>query len=327
MNGVKARRFVWSDTAIQSLAKQFVAVADEVHSLRTGTDDEARLFQGVLAQVEHQHAGHQGVFVITPGGKCLASAVGYDNPKNVRKALGEGLARWNQMTRAERSGGLLLDAFTTSRSSKKYPEDGLVLRVTSRDVGQVPGQNRSDRWSRSFVWFKQPEAISLVPNDRVPGSTTAWPKALALWLARFALLDKGQVDGFTHPFSAAEVRKADLISTVIAVSGNSIELSFTGQTVTEAADAAPFFDRGKVFAKPYERRGVSTLVQGNATFDLAQGRFTKFEMLAIGMRRGGAYVGRPDDDWLPAPRGFSFTLGTGNPDERIVAEFIDQYGW
>lgn len=302
-------------------------MADEVHSLRTGSDDESLLFQQILAQVENRHAGHQGVFVVTPGGKCLSSAAGFADATKVRGALDSGLTQWNQLSETERMGGLPLDEFKTARADAQYPESGLVLCVTARDVGQSPGENRSDRWSRSFIWFNQAEMKSLLPANATPAAVQPWPNALELRVARFALLDKGLVDGFTHPFSVDEVLKTEFISKVTAFSENTIELSISGETLTDAADARPFFDRNRVFNRPLGRRGVATRILGTATFDLADGRFTKFEMVAIGTRMGGAFFGRSEDDWSPSPRGFSFALGTGRPEDRIAAEFIDQYGW
>lgn len=302
-------------------------MADEVHSLRTGTDDESRLFQRIFVQGERNHAGHQGVFVMTPGGKLLTSATGYDNPDHIRLALEQGLQAWKRMSKSERLEGERLDAFTSQRAEGRYPTDGLVLRVISRDLKGAPFAPRSERWSRTFLWFTRTEARSLVPAELQSGMKCDWPKALALRVAQFALLDKGEVDGYTHPFAKEAVKEVHLQSEILSVKGDTMRLRITGETRTETADAPPFFDRDRSFRTAPTRRGLAMTLLGTATFNKGTGRFTQFEMVALGLREGGAFVGRAEEDWSPALYGFSFTLGKETPAEQIAPEFFDQYGW
>jgi hypothetical protein len=87
---------VWSNEKVQELAKQFVAVADELHSLRTGKTSESDFFQVIFAQTK-KHPGHQGVFLATPSGRLLASSTCY-RAEQVIELLNKGLNAWNELS-------------------------------------------------------------------------------------------------------------------------------------------------------------------------------------------------------------------------------------
>jgi hypothetical protein len=66
---------------------------------------------------------------------------------------------------------------------------------------------------------------------------------------------------------------------------------------------------------------------GKATFDLAKKRFTAFELVAAGLRKGGTqYNGRPDDLGEHAI-GFVFQLAGDSPSDRVAPAFVWAYRW
>jgi hypothetical protein len=304
-----------------------VPAADEVHSLRTGTSEEARLFQSVVAQATN-HPGHQGVFIVAPSGRLLQSGVGY-SPDAIGPILERGLAVWKNLSRGQQgvdSAAVRLPE-VSDRAELQYPKDGLVLRLVSRDLPTEAVPLRSDRYHQSFVWFNKSEVKGLLPEEMSEGSSISWPRPLAERIVRFCLLDRGRVDGFTPAFSRKSVLQAEFTTRVKSMRGDSVQLEFTGATETDVADAAPFY-RG--FPKPTAalgRRGVRTRVLGRGIYDLTNARFIDMQMVAVGVRWGGAYVGRPAEDWIEAPIGFSFSLGDASPAQRVAPDFFDQYGW
>jgi hypothetical protein len=60
---------------------------------------------------------------------------------------------------------------------------------------------------------------------------------------------------------------------------------------------------------------------GNATFDLAKGRFLTFELVAVGARWGGTQLNGRRGDTDAAPIGILFTLAADSPCERVAPAF------
>ena len=319
---------VWSNPQVQSLTKKFVAVADELHDLRTGTSKEAEFFQDIFQQKE-KHPGHQGVFLATPSGRLLASSTCYEAEK-VKALLRDGLEKWNKLSTEERlqPNGDLLGESVGDRASDFYPEDGLVLRVTVRDLpADKLTASRNPRWHRYYVWFNRAEVDSMLPQRVEAGQTRVVPNELSTRIATLALLDKGRVDGFTRPFRDADVVGAKLIFTVVEADEFTVRLEISGITATKTRDAQAFISNMPKYEDIPQYRGVKTSILGKATFDRDSRRFVEFQMIATGTRVGGAYVGRAPDDWGQSPIGFSFALGQSSPAERIAPEFPGRYPW
>lgn len=319
---------VWSNREVQELAKNYVAVADELHNLRTGETSEAKFFQAVFKQ-KQKHPGHQGVFLATPSGRLLASSTCYEASKVVQ-LLEDGLAAWRKLTTAERlePRSKLIDANTSGRPEDLYPIDGLVLRVTARDL---PESNLSSepnaRWHRYFLWFSRDELESFLPTRFVQGQTIDFPQTLANRVVCLSLLDKGEVDGFTKPFLEKDVDQAQVRLTVVDISATEVRFEITGTTAARAKDAQAFMYNLPRYKTIPEYRGVQSKLLGSATWNKNSQRFTGFQMLAVGTRFGGAYVGRKPDDWGEHPIGFSFVLGNSSQAEQIAPEFPDRYPW
>ena len=325
---MKARQFVWSNPQVQELADNYVAVADELHNLRTGKTSEAKFFQMVFKQKKN-HPGHQGVFLATPNGRLLASSTCYD-AENVIQLLKQGLKAWDNLSTSARlePKSKLVEMPTSGRPEDFYPSDGLVLRVAARDLPSTDlASERNNRWHRYYLWFSGDEIRSIVPDQLEPGQSLSFPRDLANRVACLSLLDKGNVDGFTKPFLDKDVEEASITLTVVEDSETEVHFKITGSTATKTADAQAFVSNLPRYEEVPAYRGVKTKILGNATWNRGARKFTSFRMVGVGTRFGGAYVGRTPDDWGVNPIGFSFVLGKANPVEQIAPEFPDRYQW
>ena len=298
---------------MQSLVQKYVPVAEELHNLRTGKTPEAKFFQNVFQQTK-KHPGHQGVFLATPSGRLLASSTCYE-PEKVIELLNKGYRAWQDLPTKVRlvPKSDLIEITHGDRPEDDYPADGLVLRVTARDLPKASlEQQRTARWHRYYLWFNREEAQSMLPKQLEAGQQQGVPDQLTRRIASLALLDKGIVDGYTRPFRDSEVEIAELQLQVMDVTENRVRLQIIGRTKSRTSDAEAFVRNMPKYDNIPEYRGVETAIVGKAIYDTIDRRFVDFQMIAVGNRIGGAYVGRPPDDWAASPLGFSFTLGRPN---------------
>lgn len=312
-----------------SLAASFVPAADEVWSLQHGQGVESKLFRTIAEQ--GHYAGRskpsntrQGIYAAAPSGALLASINSRDAGE-VAGMLERALERWRELEPAERRLAEL-PAADAQGWETRYPEDGLVLRVVTRDVERetLPKGWRATAWNQDYAWFTRDEVSSLVPSARV-GAERDWPTALASRLARCHFLD--DVRGQVIPYEADEVERAQLESKVTAVDGERLELALRGRTHTSAKGRWPVngFEDSREPAQ--QTRGFEAELVGRATFDRGAGRFTRFELVAVGTRWGGTQFNGRGDDLEPAPMGVSLSLAGTTPAERVVPAQVKEYGW
>lgn len=157
------RRSVWADADIQRLSRDFVCAADEVWRLQTGTDAECRFFQAVA---EQGHYGgrpgttRQGIYVLTPGGVLLGSR-NHNRAEVIAALLRESLERWHDLPPEQRRLPADHPVRPESRHEDRFPADGLVLTVITRDLARLddptlpPGP-----WNRDHAWFTAAERLA-----------------------------------------------------------------------------------------------------------------------------------------------------------------------
>lgn len=302
-----------------ALAAKFVPAADEVfrmQNLKTGTDPECRLFQKFSEIGHYRRPGtsRQGTYCVSPSGVLLGS-INSNDPKRILDLMERSLAKWATLKREERL--LPTDPrkqlADIKRPERYYPEDGLVLNVSSRDMPREQGKEdsspRSRRWefawNQDFAWFTKTEARQFVPAEAKVGQKQDLPIPLLHRIACAHLIDN--VRGQTDPFNEKQVKKARMSTEVTALNGNVVSLRFEGETRT--------------LMERQREHGLDMQLLGKATFDLAKGRFLTFELVAIGSRWGGTrYNGRFGDPDA-APIGILFTLAEDTPCERIAPAF------
>lgn len=312
------------------LARLFVPAADEVGRLQSGQNLECRLFQelaeqGHFAGRTKPSATRQGIYAAAPSGKLLAS-INTRDPEAVADMLARALERWDELPKSERTRASLAHE-PPRRWEARYPTDGLVLAVVVRDVERdsPPDDWRAFAWNRDFAWFTRAEALALVPAVHDAGSERAWPAELAQRLARCHLVDcvRGQVPVFRRE----EVELAELVTRVAAVSEQGLELELAGRTRAVARGRWPIANFSDHEAPHEQERGFACELLGRATFDPAAQRFTRFELVAVGTRWGGAQFNVRHDDLAEAPIGASLTLAEAGPSERVAPAAIWDYGW
>jgi hypothetical protein len=314
-----ARQSVWSDPKVLELAGKFVPAADEVYrmqNLQTGTDPECRLFQK-FAELGH-YGGRpgttrQGTYAATPSGLLLAS-INSNDPRRIEDMLKRALAKWQTLTRAER---LLPNDpnkqwAAIKRPERFYPEDGLVLYVTSRDLPREAGKTqpakgdwRANAWNLDYAWFTKAEARQFFGAKLEVGQKQDLPAPVIHRIACAHLVDN--VRGQTAPFEESQVKKARLTTTVTAVDGNVVSLRLEGETLTAAEGAS--------------KHGLDMRLLGKATYDLTAESFLTFELVAIGNRWGATQNNSRRGDLDEAPIGLVFTLAGDSPCERVAPAF------
>jgi hypothetical protein len=330
---VIARQSVWSHPEVLELVAHFVPAADEVGRLQRGQDVECRLFQEVAEQGHYAgrakpSATRQGTYAIAPNGVLLTSW-NNNNPEFVASQLRNALKRWEELSPEERLGSPLLEEQFSKlrRPDTFYPEDGLALRVHSRDLPrEIPLEGRwANSWNQDYAWFRQEEAVQFLPDEVRSGQKHSVPEELVHRLARFHFVD--HVRGETPAFPQGAVREAALQATVENVEGPIVSLKLEGHTRTLQQGSWPIRGFRDMESPTPQERGVKTRMLGAARFNLEQKRFTHFELVALGTRHGGTQYNGRSDDLDPAPIGFLLTLASDAPAERVAPAFFWSYGW
>jgi hypothetical protein len=305
------------------MTAKFVPAADEVYrmqNLETGTDPECRLFQK-FSEIGHYRqpgSSRQGMYCVTPSGVLLGSANSND-PKRILELLEKSLAKWATLSREERL--MATDPreqlANIKRAERFYPEDGLVLSVNSRDLPRGEDKPKVDQpnsaranwretaWNQDFAWFTKVEAQQFLPSEVKMGAKHDLPVAIVNRIACAHLIDN--VRGQTSPFHEHQLKKARLTAEVTAVDGKKVSLRFDGET--SAAMDSP------------RKHSLDMNLAGTATFDQTKGRFTAFELTAVGIRAGSTQLNGRRGDTDPAAIGILFTLAGDTPAERIAPAF------
>jgi hypothetical protein len=304
---------------VLKLAARFVPAADEVYrmqNLETGTDPECRLFQKFAERGHYRRPGatRQGTYCVSPSGVLLGS-VNSNDPKRIADLLERSLAKWGTLKREER----LLPADPRDqladirRPERHYPEGGLVLNVTSRDLPREKAKPSPARarwrelaWNQDFAWFTRAEARQFVPAEAKVGKRQGLPVPLLHRIACAHLIDN--VRGQTSPFEEGQVKKARLSTEVTAVDGDVVSIRLEGETRTAVEGG--------------REHGLDMRLLGRATYDLSRGRFRTFELVAVGSRWGGTRYNGRRGDADAAPIGILFTLAGDGPCERVAPAFL-----
>lgn len=264
----------------------------------------------------------QGIYAVTPSGKLLDSRglwkVGWEameDPKEILKVMHSGLEQWGRMSPAERrrDPGLKLPLESVNNWDKLYPADGLVLRMTCRDLPLKAGDWSQVIWNDAvwenldYAWFRKQEAFQWIPQSIAAGASWEIPPPLVERLVRFHMIDNVRCH-MAKFFRKEDVQLARLTGKVVEVQGNNVSLRFEGESRAERLDT---------------KVGCETRMLGRAVFNTSSRRFTLFELIAVGTRWGRQQT-RPDPK--PTPLGFIFVLPPGNdprdhaPPRNLVIE-------
>ncbi len=329
-----ARRAVFPDAKVRDLLQRFVPAADEVGRLQRGKDPESLLFQKVAEQ--GHYAGRsvptstrQGLYATTADGRLLAS-INHNDPTRVAAMLEKALAAWDALPETERGAQAGWDGTTQrQRLEGRYPQEGLVLRVTTRDLPRPGAAGAAQRdgwrakaWNLDYAWFRSPEAAAFVPAARTLGATRALEGPTLDRLTRVTLVDN--VRGQTYPAPKESLERARLTTTVTASEGTRLTLVLEGEARWE--QSGTWHIGGQSPPTP-TKRGFEGRLLGSATWDTETQRFVAFELLAIGTRWGATQYNGRHDDLDANPIGYLFELASDAPHEHIVPAGFWEYGW
>jgi hypothetical protein len=296
-----------------------------VWRLQRGTDPECRFFQHFADAAHYRGKGstRQGIYVITPGGKLLASCNSLKS-EHVQDLMNKTLATWESLSPAQRLEGDAPDMNKIVRWEDSCPDDGLVLTSVNRDLpddGQPSSPARSP-WNRDHAWFSRQEARMFLPHKIEVGARVNLPDVLAQRFGQFHLVDN--VKGQTLPYAPAEIRMATFVSEITAIDGDRVSITLVGQTDAESDGTWKLGPNDWTHERPYPR-GIATSVLGKAIYDLAKERFEEFDMVAIGQRWGHTQNNARRKQREKSGVGFVFTLTKPGASANIAPAFIDIY--
>ena len=298
---------VWSDPEIKRLSKEFVTVADEAYYLypenpqhlerAKGRPDHEffkRYGESMPPGAWHHPGTKQGIYMMGPDAEYLEGRFAASGePRDIAARLTRALARWEEIKKEK------------SYANKPIPpkpwapppgvEGELVLRVNVRDLPRGPGDNSGARrhevpatgmwmdfteWAWNENWVAVEKAASFVPKG-----TEAEPvdPAVVNKIAREVLVDN--VRGQAPQWQASEVKQASM--TMKRLSNGRIE--YVG-SVSMASGS----------------RGYDAKLYGQAQWGGT--KFTEFDIVVMGTRRGAAQFNQRENDRGPAPMGVTLSL-------------------
>jgi hypothetical protein len=260
------------------VSQSHVPVAVNVQTLNRDPGPEGQFYRAHFAGRENT------TFVATAAGRLLE----------------RGWADWQNLPAAERApGATAVEPLPPGRGADPEPPPGaLVAKVYLRTFQRPPsgfaceqlcggGGRQEAEVGRDHLWLTRAEWRALVPDRPEPGARLPLPPAVLRRLVRFhLLLTPDRIVG--RPWTAGDVRRADLALTVDEVRPDRLRLRLDG----------PFW-----LGSPDEQSGCGYQgrVGGELVYDRAAGAFTRFDVVAFGRfwNRGNDWrAGRPPTGWL-----------------------------
>ncbi len=301
------------------ISERFVPVAENCSPLQRAQQDAKGEFFRYVAEQGHYagrtipSASRQGLYAFKADGTLLASV----NTREARPLLGmldRALERWEDDPHTGAGTPETYDPDPNYRS--RYPEGGLVLLVTTRDlpreVDTRPDDLRRRAFNHDYAWFTRDEAASIVPADPRVGQRVPLPWPIVRRIARFHLLDSTR--GETPSWRDEHVEVAYLSVEVTRVDSASVHMRLEGRIRNHAHGTWAV----RAFQPPVadNDRGFDARLLGFLTYDRSEAAFIRFDVLAIGTRWGGTEHNGRYDDLAPAPMGVLFELAGSLPRDR-----------
>lgn len=303
-------------TVIALASERFIPVAENSSALQLRPDDKGLYFRHVAEQGHYGGRTYptttrQGSYAFTAQGQFLASVNSRD-PVRMAEMLRAALARWE--SEADHGVPAPVQLVGTPPDADSYPENGLVLQVVARDLPRANDTRvddwRKHAWNLDYAWFTGDEAQALVPEPRSAGARQTAPWNVVRRLARFHLRDC--VRGEPFAWTEDAIRHGELGSEIVGLGETAVRLVLRGKVHLEAEVQWVRPEDGEERVCPC---GYDCSLYGEATWDDARGKFTAFELAAVGQRWGTMQYNNRADDLGPAPLGIAFGLaGTATGD-------------
>jgi hypothetical protein len=254
----------------------------------------------------------QGTYCCTPSGMFLGSA-NHRDPARIAQLLRDSLKKWKEIKKEDR----LLDydpkekVKDINRGESKYPTDGMVLKVNSRDMertGLRESDWRTHAWNFDFAWFSKDEVASMLPSKFEKKTEWDLPEALVRRTCRLHLVDN--VRGQTSGYSNEAVKKAAIKC-----------------QVDKIKKAVVYFDMEGEVSQGDDRRGLEAKILGKGEYSVKDQKFIKFELVVVGERWGRTQYNAREDDTERAPIGYCLQIASDSPTDKIAPASFGEYGW
>ena len=275
----------------------------------------------------NRHPSGGNCFVLTtPEGKRLA---GGNGGGGASAALKEGLAKWQQLTDAERrvlppgkefvppeaarfkppEGGLILKSFIRNLKSSESGDLARITRDDLKDRTAFPGWNPIYTEPAHFtVWFTETEWKSLVPAEAKVGDRVSIPDGIQKRLIRYHLVNG--TFGLPGHWRLEDIRSANLTLTV-EKTAPTLQMQLKGDVrLANDADAAK------------AQRGYEAQLLGHLEYDPVKKAFTRFDIVALGQYWGGDYEGGRFKRPGRTPLGIAFELTRGTSAADLIPPLV-----
>ena len=316
-----------NNSIIKWLKQDFVPVAISVSYLQEEDNRDGLLFRKIAEQ--GHYAGRtkptptrQGLYIATIDGTLLASA-NTNSPIEVLQLMQKGINGWNRGRKNSAGKFSTTSAKPTRHSTVEFPEGGLILRQTVRDLPR-PGEpsHKTDQHNFDHVWMTPEEIKAFAPSSPEPGFSYDIPRKIAHRLVRFSLVDqvKGESDAWSQENIVGAWMKAKVTQVKTSESGSllvRIKLDGKAKCVCPASGEVNPFTKHKINTS----RGIEAKIKGFLTYDTQAKTFTDFDMIAFGQRWGTATYSFRHRDLGRAPIGFAFQLLETKPENMTKPAF------
>src|SRR5262245_21325425 len=250
--------------------------------LRDAKSEEGKLYRRIVDELGHFKGeftdpsnNRQGIYCLAPSGEFLDSVYSVEDPVEVAEMLKRATKKWEALPEQKRFAAEAYDpAGATPRAERAYPEDGLVLMESMRDLPRSTPPEAGDwlagSWNKDYVWFRKAEVRQFLPERLQPGAARELPRKLVNRLAAHHLVDYVQCIGY--PYRHSDIQYASLTATVVKVEGDRVTLRLEGRSRTSQEGAKDEAKR----TNTDQWRGVEVTMRGRATYDRKAEKFTAF---------------------------------------------------